>query len=578
MAEITNTFTVQEVTITNSFDVAARGPAGSDGDPSTLLASDNNWAGTNTFNDSIYVAGEQYAYGDLYISSPIISFSNSADARFRTALGLGSLATVSNLTGVVTSTGAATAIADSALSIAKTSGLQTALDAKQPYSIGFLERFGRYANAATVANGSTPEFGGNAFIHWGAGSALPTITNRALEAASGTLIYYGQTVQNTNARFSLLLMAEVRINSSYTSGSTNPDLTIGVNGKPFDNLSSFLNTPQCLHAQIRPNGIVGASFYSEGTDPPADDGGTGIYGFPVNKKFPIFMVVERGECRISALGVTRVFRDSRYLDRITNISQTGFFVEWAAPDTATKYYWAIHSIAANCPQYEQEVMFFGGSAGDQGGLLTSRDTVTIQGRLRAAEENGSSSYVSQQTPQSTDNFAFPGRGMLGYNPYFRPSPSLTSYLPGIIEINGTILTSSASAADQSLKVFSYLENLLVTNGEYIKYSMHGRFGANANTKRIKLGRDPSVVHFDSGNITTDYTGLLPTFTIESTVYRVGGVVRHHTVMTYGPAAADSVQRIQSGTVNTAASQRFYVTGTTASDVTLDYYTIEMLKF
>jgi len=47
----------------------------------------------------------------------------------------GNAATVTtnaNLTGVVTSTGNATAIADSALSIAKTSGLQTALDGKQP--------------------------------------------------------------------------------------------------------------------------------------------------------------------------------------------------------------------------------------------------------------------------------------------------------------------------------------------------------------------------------------------------------------------------------------------------------------
>lgn len=46
----------------------------------------------------------------------------------------GNAATVTtnaNLTGVVTSTGNATAIADSALSIAKTSGLQTALDGKQ---------------------------------------------------------------------------------------------------------------------------------------------------------------------------------------------------------------------------------------------------------------------------------------------------------------------------------------------------------------------------------------------------------------------------------------------------------------
>ena len=51
-----------------------------------------------------------------------------------TAAGLtaGNVTTNANLTGPVTSVGNATAIADSALSIAKTSGLQTALDAKAP--------------------------------------------------------------------------------------------------------------------------------------------------------------------------------------------------------------------------------------------------------------------------------------------------------------------------------------------------------------------------------------------------------------------------------------------------------------
>lgn len=51
-----------------------------------------------------------------------------------TAAGLtaGTVTTNANLTGPVTSTGNATAIADAALSIAKTSGLQAALDAKAP--------------------------------------------------------------------------------------------------------------------------------------------------------------------------------------------------------------------------------------------------------------------------------------------------------------------------------------------------------------------------------------------------------------------------------------------------------------
>ena len=48
------------------------------------------------------------------------------------SLTAGSVTTNANLTGVVTSTGNATAIADAALSIGKTSGLQAALDLKSP--------------------------------------------------------------------------------------------------------------------------------------------------------------------------------------------------------------------------------------------------------------------------------------------------------------------------------------------------------------------------------------------------------------------------------------------------------------
>lgn len=90
------------------------------------------------------------------ITFPRINANNTASllsaGDTRTALGLGSLATVSSLTGVVTSTGAATAIADSALSIAKTTGLQTALDGK----VGIREvpvftkaSWSRYANSSS---------------------------------------------------------------------------------------------------------------------------------------------------------------------------------------------------------------------------------------------------------------------------------------------------------------------------------------------------------------------------------------------------------------------------------------------
>jgi len=99
-----------------------------------------SFVNTNTA-DRIYTLKD--AAGTLAFTSDITginSGTNTGDQTITltggvTGSGTGSFAatvvTNANLTGVVTSTGNATAIADAALSIAKTSGLQTALDAKE---------------------------------------------------------------------------------------------------------------------------------------------------------------------------------------------------------------------------------------------------------------------------------------------------------------------------------------------------------------------------------------------------------------------------------------------------------------
>lgn len=73
-----------------------------------------------------------------------------------TASGLtaGTVTTNANLTGVVTSVGNATAIADAALSIAKTSGLQTALDAKQPLDADLTTLSTAFTSAAATTPAS----------------------------------------------------------------------------------------------------------------------------------------------------------------------------------------------------------------------------------------------------------------------------------------------------------------------------------------------------------------------------------------------------------------------------------------
>lgn len=123
-----------------------------------------------------------------------------------TAAGLtaGNVTTNANLTGPVTSTGNATAIADSALSIAKTSGLQTALDAKallagstgQAFSASTLTAATSVLSTGTGGVGYTTGAGGSVTqatskstaITLNAPSGVITLNNAALNA--NTSVYF----------------------------------------------------------------------------------------------------------------------------------------------------------------------------------------------------------------------------------------------------------------------------------------------------------------------------------------------------------------------------------------------------
>lgn len=94
-----------------------------------------------------------------------------------TASGLtaGTVTTNANLTGVVTSVGNATSIADAALSIAKTSGLQTALDSKQASLVSG-------TNIKTI-NGSSILGTGDLAIDVGANTTLSNLGTTAINTS-----------------------------------------------------------------------------------------------------------------------------------------------------------------------------------------------------------------------------------------------------------------------------------------------------------------------------------------------------------------------------------------------------------
>lgn len=126
---------------TKVFDMTA--PAGGGNVSNTGTPADNQiavWTGATTIEGTsglTYNGSNLQLTGDIGSTGTRITKGWFTDLQVTNAIAgsiTGNAATVTtnaNLTGVVTSVGNATAIADAALSIAKTSGLQTALDGKQ---------------------------------------------------------------------------------------------------------------------------------------------------------------------------------------------------------------------------------------------------------------------------------------------------------------------------------------------------------------------------------------------------------------------------------------------------------------
>jgi len=134
-------------------------------------------------------------------ASASVSGTNTGDQTNITG-NAGTVTSIGNLTGVVTSVNRATTIADGALSIAKTSGLQTALDGKQPLdadltswaSVTRASGFDTFTATPSSANLEalvTDETGTGALV-FATGPTFVGLTNTgALNLATGTTFTYG---------------------------------------------------------------------------------------------------------------------------------------------------------------------------------------------------------------------------------------------------------------------------------------------------------------------------------------------------------------------------------------------------
>jgi len=130
-------------------------------------------------------------------NSPVFTTPNIGVATGSVSGNAGTVTTNANLTGVVTSVGNATAIADNALTIAKTSGLQTALDAKALLAGSVSQSFGAstlelgHATDTTIARSSA----GQVTVE-GAPVVIEGYTTIATAAGTTTL-----TVASTRQQF-----------------------------------------------------------------------------------------------------------------------------------------------------------------------------------------------------------------------------------------------------------------------------------------------------------------------------------------------------------------------------------------
>lgn len=147
------------------------GPAGAAG--ATGVAGPNTITTSTTapslngyiFGNGTTIAGATAA-ATAATANTLVLRDGSGNTSIGTATGsvtgnAGTVTSIGNLTGVVTSTNRATSIADAALSIAKTNGLQTVLDGKQAVAITRDTTEGRPIYSETITIADYPMVGGD---------------------------------------------------------------------------------------------------------------------------------------------------------------------------------------------------------------------------------------------------------------------------------------------------------------------------------------------------------------------------------------------------------------------------------
>ena len=285
---------------------------------------------------------------------------------------------------------------------------------------------------------------------------------------------------------------------------------------------------------------------------------------------------------MTVAGRTRTYRDSRY-SRMVGTETSGFFVEWGAPSASTQYYWCVHTIAVNAPALEESPTF---ESGPYGTLLHELQTrggyPAIPGRPRIM--NGVTAFNATQGPGANDPLGIVGNPHIGYAPYFCPAPTAVAFVMGISDRATAKLESVAPSANVALHAIPSLPTLAsyagqqLGNGSWAVTTYLIRFGANTNTKRLRIIRDAlGATRFDSGDFLTA-AGNNVQAVLKFYQFKHSAGWKYVTVLEWSIPGSNTPYRIQTYSDDAtvaAASDRLYVTGTALGDVTIDHHWTEV---
>jgi hypothetical protein len=456
----------------------------------------------------------------------------------------------------------------------------------QSNDVAFLGRFGRLANGTEVGPGSVPDIGGDWRWHHLGAAVRPVIENGALRAKNGSTYYLGGPVGEPIK--SMAVQLEWRPSLNFPGGTNNGGFTIGLAPSAMlDEDGGEVTLPQnMLHIRTDRNGIAGFEIGNGGVnwDSVMAEGATtnGVYWGPTNQHRMQFnrmytllveLDTEAHECRVTALGKTW-----RFIDPQIGASgpYTDFYIE-AEGDTqgAAAYdaYCAVHNLWVNAPQLDQTPGFGVMPYNEALASLSASDIVQY-----TAKQLKLPGYLTGTVygEAASDRLVVGGNALVsgrlsiypiaGHGRYQVPMVLQTlanTFVYGANATGGSGAAIASKAALSDAEMLQYIDLALPTNGDSITCELRGYFGANANTKRLKIDSITLGNWFDSGALTESGTPFKLTFT------RTKITGTSHVLQGELETSANRVIQRSSHNYGSASNSVLRVTGAAAGDITVD---------